>query len=85
MVDSEVDEDGDPQDGDPSGGAPTDVPSWLQPVLRILAEKQLELATKSGERKPRTALASVKLEEFRGGRETTTHQYRAWKKQMVIT
>ena len=83
---AEVDEDGDPRDGDPSGGAPTaDVPAWLQPVLRILAETQLELATKSGDRKSRTALASLKLEEFRGGRETTTHKYRAWKKQTVIT
>ena len=58
----------------PSGGDPTDdVPAWLQPVLRILAETQLELATKTGERRPRTAVSTVKLEEFRGGRETTTH------------
>ena len=82
LVDSEA-SDG---DGAPSGGDPTDdVPAWLQPVLRILAETQLELATKAGERRPRTAVSTVKLEEFRGGRETTTHQYRAWRKQAVIT
>ena len=78
-------EDGDPQEDGASGGDPNDVSVWLQPVLRILAETQLALATKETDRKPRTALASVKLEEFRGGRETTTHQYRAWKKQTVIT
>ena len=80
--------DGDPNggDGDPTGGDPTaGVPAWLQPVLRILAETQLELATKSGERRPRMAVTNLKLEEFRGGREIITHQYRAWKKQAVIT
>ena len=61
LVDSEA-SDG---DGAPSGGEPIDgVPAWLQPVLRILAETQLELATKSGERRPRTAVTNVKLEEF---------------------
>ena len=35
--------------------------------------------------KPRMALATLKLEEFRGGREVTKHQYRAWKKQAQIT
>ena len=74
-------------DGVPRGGVPTtDVPVWLQPIIQILAETQLELATKGGSGgKPRGVLASLKLEEFRGGRETTTRQYRAWKKQTVIT
>ena len=66
-------------------GQPTETPSWLQPILRILAETQHELATKVGSVKPRAALATLRLEEFRGGRETTTHQYRAWRKQMQIT
>ena len=75
------------RDGDPSGG-PTaaEAPMWLQPIIRILAETQLELATKGGGgQKPRSALATLKLEDFRGGREATTHQYWAWKKQTVIT
>ena len=50
----------------------------------MLAETQQELATKSGSAKPRTTLASLRLEELRGGREVTTHQYRAWKKQTPI-
>ena len=67
-------------DGVPRGGDPSmDAPAWLQPIIRILAETQLELATKGSGHKPRGALATLKLEEFRGGRETTTHQYRAWK------
>ena len=66
--------------GEPNG------PEWFQPVIRLLAETQYELATRSTAQphKPRGALASLKLEEFRGGRETTTHQYRAWKKSTVI-
>ena len=73
-------------DGVPRGGDPSmDAPAWLQPIIRILAETQLELATKGSGHKPCGALATLKLEEFRGGRETTTHQYRAWKKQTMIT
>ncbi len=30
-------------------------------------------------------MATLKLEEFRGGRETTTHQHRNWRKQLHIT
>ena len=66
-----------------ASGAP-DAPAWLQPLLRLLAETQHELATKGGSAKPRTPLASLRLENFRGGREITTHQYRAWKKQAQI-
>ena len=57
---------------------------WLQPILRLLVETQQELASKGGSVKPRTALAQLRLEEFRGGREVTTHQYRAWKTQTQI-
>ena len=53
-------------------------PNWLQPILRILAETQQKLALKSGSVKPRKALASLRLEELRRGRETTPHHYRAW-------
>ena len=74
------------EDGVPRGGVPTtDAPAWLQPIIRILAEVQLELATKDSGHKPRSVLATLNLEEFRGGCETTTHQYRAWKKQTIIT
>ena len=66
-----------------ASGAP-DTPAWLQPILRLLAETQHELASKGGSVKPRTALAQLRLEECRGGREVTTHQYRAWKKQTQI-
>ena len=66
-----------------ASGTP-DAPAWLQPILRLLAETQHELAAKSGSVKPRTALASLRVEEFRGGREVTTHQYRAWKKHTQI-
>ena len=84
---------GDPQQSASRGGVPTggdsstDAPMWLQPIIQILAETQLELATKGTNNpvKPRAALATLKLEEFRGGRETTTYQYRAWKKQAMIT
>ena len=53
-------------DGVPRGGvATTDVPVWLQPIIQILAETQLELATKGGSgSKPRGVFASLKLEEF---------------------
>ena len=61
-----------------------DAPAWLQPILRLLVETQHELATKGGSTKPRTALAALRLEEFRGRSEVTTHQYRAWKKQTQI-
>ena len=44
-----------------ASGTP-DAPAWLQPILRLLAETQHELATKSGSVKPRTALASLRLE-----------------------
>jgi hypothetical protein len=64
-------------------GAP-DAPACFQPILRLLAETQHELAAKGGSAKPRTALASLRSEEFRGGREITTHQYRAWRKQTQI-
>ena len=66
-------------------GVPTETPSWLQPILRIMAQTQHELASNKGSVKPRTALATLKLEEFRGGRETTTRQYREWRKQVLIT
>ena len=71
-------------DGEAGASGTPDALAWLQPILRFLAETQHELATKSGSVKPRTALASLRLEEFRGGREVTTHQYRAWKKQTQI-
>ena len=70
-----------------SGGGGAGEPSWLGPVLRMLAETQRELVSRAGPTgpmKPKTALASLKLEEFRGGRETTTHQYRSWRKQVLI-
>ncbi len=34
-----------------------------------------------GAAKPRAALATLRFDEFRGGRETVTHQYRTWRKQ----
>ncbi len=49
-----------------------------------MAETQRELVNR-GAAKPTTALATLRLDEFRGGRETTTHQYRCWRKQVQIT
>ncbi len=30
-------------------------------------------------------MATLRFDEFRGGRETTTHQHRSWRKQVQIT
>ena len=65
--------------GEPRAGEPR----WLPPVLRMMAETQRELPNRLTT-KPRAALATRKLEEFRGGRQTTTHQYRSWKKKVLI-
>jgi hypothetical protein len=43
------------------------------------------LANRGGATKPKHGLATLRLDEFRSGRETTTHQYRSWRKQVLIT
>ena len=48
-------------------------PKWLQPILRMMAETHRELANCGGATKPKHGLATLRLDEFRGGRETTTH------------
>ena len=58
-------------------------PEWLQPVLRKMAETQRDLVGR-GASKPKHGLSTLQLDEFRGGRETTTHQYRSWRKQVQI-
>ena len=58
-------------------------PEWLQPVLRMMAETQRDLVGR-GANKPKHGLSTLRLDEFRGGRETTTHQYRSWRKQVQI-
>ena len=60
-------------------------PKWLQPILQMMAETHRELANRGGATKPKHGLATLRLDEFRGGRETTTHQYRSWRKQVLIT
>ncbi len=53
-------------------------------MLRMLAETQYESATRFSTR-PKAILPNLKFDELRGGRETTTHQYRSWKRQVQIT
>ena len=60
-------------------------PKWLQSVLRMMAETHREIESRSATTKPKHGLATLRLDEFRGGRETTTHQYRSWRKQVLIT
>ena len=60
-------------------------PKWLQSVLRMMAETHREILSRSAATKPKHGLATLRLDEFRGGRETTTHQYRSWRKQVLIT
>ena len=66
--------------GEPRAGEPR----WLPPVLRMMADTQSELANRLTT-KLQTVLAELKLEEFRGGRETTTHQHRNWRNRVQIT
>ena len=93
----ELDGEPDLRDADPppsvpgSGGSvadPDGVPGWLPPVLRMMAETQQRLGA-VGDKKDVGALrsrtiANVHLDEFYGGRQVTSYQYRQWKKHVEV-
>ncbi len=55
-----------------------------QPFQRMMVETQHDLVSRRAA-KQKLGLATLRLDKLGGGRETITHQYWNWRKQVLIT